>query len=141
MGRQWGLSQIIFKLCIKQVDSFTKLKQVWANHQFSTLKAHSLILAKTQSLRTPKSCYKTLHSAQNQTNHILLTKAETLEQKFIQTANILKILNSGGRNMDTRELSLSSLQLFSISFSRWLWVELFDLLCFYAFLAFWFLPC
>ena len=49
----------------------------------------------------------------------------------------------GGGSMDTGEPSLSSSQPFSIPSSRWLWVEISDLLCFYAFyalllLVFWF---
>ena len=59
--------------------------------------------------------------------------AETLEQKLIQSTNILTILKFSDGNMGTRELSLSSSQPFSISSSRWLWVKISDLLCFYAF--------
>ena len=70
-------------------------------------------------------------------------RAKTWEQKLTELGTILTILNLTGGNMDIGEPSLSSSQPFSISSSGWLWVEVSDLLCFYAFstlllLAFWF---
>ena len=76
-------------------------------------------------------------------NHVFPHRAETWEQKPTKLGNILTILNLGGENMGTGEPSLSSSQPLSIPSSRWLWVEISDLLCFYAFyalllLVFWF---
>ena len=70
-------------------------------------------------------------------------KVETLEQNPIQLANILVIIKLGGGNMGTVQPSLSSSQILSIPSSFLLWVEISDLLCFYAFLllAFLFLSC
>ena len=70
-------------------------------------------------------------------------RAETWKQKPTELGNILTILNLKDGNIGTGEPSLSSSQLLSISFSWWLWIEVSDLLCFYAFstlslLAFWF---
>ena len=70
-------------------------------------------------------------------------RAETWEQKPTEPGNILTILNLRGGNMGTGEPSFSSSRPPSISFSWWLWVEVSNLLCFYAFfalllLAFWF---
>ena len=59
--------------------------------------------------------------------------AATLEQKLIQSTNILTILKLRDENTSTGEPSLSSSQPLSISSSRWLWVKVLDLLCFYAF--------
>ena len=58
---------------------------------------------------------------------------ETLEQKLIQPGNILTIPKLRSGNMGTWEPSLSSSQPLSISSSRWLWVEVSNLLCFYVF--------
>ena len=70
-------------------------------------------------------------------------RAETWEQKPTEPRDILTILNLRGGNMGIGEPSLSSSQPSSFSSSVWLWVEVSDLLCFYAFsalslLAFWF---
>ena len=70
-------------------------------------------------------------------------KTETWEQKPIEPGNVLTTLNFRGGNMGTGEPSLSSSQPLSFFSSRWLWVEVSDLLCFYTFstlllLAFWF---
>ena len=70
-------------------------------------------------------------------------RAETWEQNPTESGNILTILNLRGGNMGIGESSISSSQPFSIFFSRWLQVEVSDLLCFYAFfslllLVFWF---
>ena len=63
--------------------------------------------------------------------------------KPIQSANILAILKLGVGRWVQGNPSLSSSQPLSIFSSSWLWVELSNLLCFYAFstlllLAFWF---
>ena len=55
-------------------------------------------------------------------------RPETSEQKPIQPVNILTILSLRGGNMGTGEPSLSFSQPLSISSSRWLWVEILDLL-------------
>ena len=70
-------------------------------------------------------------------------KIETWEQKPTEPGNVLTILNFRGGNMGTGEPSLSFSQPLSFSSSRWLWVEVSDLLCFHTcstllLLAFWF---
>ena len=62
-------------------------------------------------------------------------RAETWEQKPTELGNILTIPNLKGGNMGIGEPSLSSSQPPSISSSRWLWVKVSDLLCFYTFSA------
>ena len=87
---------------------------------------------KKQSLRTPK--FNTKSHKRDQPRFTL--RDETLKQKPIQPANILIFLKSGGRNMDTGKLSLSSSQSLSISSSRWLWVEFRTYVLFLHFLIF-----
>ena len=82
---------------------------------------------------TPQSQNKSLSSTNKSTNHVFPHRAETWDQKPIQPTNFLIILKHRGRNMGTREPSLSSSQLLSISSSRWLWVKISNLLCFYVF--------
>ena len=55
--------------------------------------------------------------------------------KSIQPVNILAILKHRGGNLRIGESSLFSSQPLLISSSCWIWVEVSDLLCFYAFSA------
>ena len=70
-------------------------------------------------------------------------KAKALKQKPTKLGNVLTILNLRSGNMGTGESFFSSSRPLSIPSFRWLWVEVSNLLCFYAFfvlllLAFWF---
>ena len=91
-----------------------------------------LLLIKNNHLEHPK--FNTKSHKRDQPRFTL--RDETLKQKPIQPANILIFLKSGGRNMDTGKLSISSSQSLSISSSRWLWVEFRTYVLFLHFLIF-----
>ena len=65
-------------------------------------------------------------------NHIFPIKLKLESKKPTEPGNVLTILNFRGGNMGTGEPSFSSWQPLSFSSSRWLWVEVSDLLCFHT---------
>ena len=65
-------------------------------------------------------------------NHIFPIKLKLESKQPTEPGNVLTILNFRGGNMGTGEPSFSSWQPLSFSSSRWLWVEVSDLLCFYT---------
>ena len=66
-------------------------------------------------------------------NHIFPIKLKLESKKPTEPGNVLTILNFRGGNMGTGEPSLSYSQPLSFLSSRWLWVEVSDLLCFLYF--------
>ena len=135
---------MMIKVCLHFIQAKANLKITNLLLNILGSKAFS-IDQKSVISNTPNSMLNSPFS--QKTNQLRLPhRAETWEQKSTQLANILTILKFGGGNMGIGEHSLFSSQPLSISSSCWLWVEVSDLCCFYAFfsisvLAFWFLSC
>ena len=151
-GSKWKFSQVfplmMIKVCLPFIQKKSNLKITtyltpWGSKHFLLTK----ILTKNQSLKSPKTQYKSPQSNSKQRNHVLPKKLKLQSKSSFNQLTSSQFWSLGGGNMGTGEHFLSSSQLLSISSSHWLWVEVANLLrTFSAFsrisvMAFWFVSC